>query len=289
MYDESMVSKQPNDANAIADAVAALTRAIADSAKGASVDAKVELATQLASATTKIQASLGTAAETLVRSANKTAANGRAAKAENTRRDLISAARRVFAARGYEGASVAELAKEAGYTKGALYANFATKEDLFIAALLDVAKESDHTDTGELVQPQPSKMNVEEILIGMEAYLYVFRHPGKRPDLEQICQESLGYIANHVHNLRPGHAEGAPAYLPPGAPSKGDWYLAYGFWALPSMAAVVSPGLGDTFDIDEAVAWLSAILENVDETDPMFSQEGPRAWVGNAGTDEALG
>jgi AcrR family transcriptional regulator len=54
---------------------------------------------------------------------------------ERTRSDLLDAAGRVFAARGIERASVDEVAGEAGYTKGAVYANFASKEELFLAML----------------------------------------------------------------------------------------------------------------------------------------------------------
>ena len=50
-----------------------------------------------------------------------------------TRRRLIDAAEVVFARSGYNGASVDEIAKEAGATTGALYSNFAGKEDLFLA------------------------------------------------------------------------------------------------------------------------------------------------------------
>jgi AcrR family transcriptional regulator len=39
----------------------------------------------------------------------------------------------VFASRGYEGASVAEIAEEAGFSHGAVYSNFTDKEDLFLA------------------------------------------------------------------------------------------------------------------------------------------------------------
>jgi AcrR family transcriptional regulator len=39
----------------------------------------------------------------------------------------------VFAQGGYDGASVGRIAEEAGYSHGAVYANFADKEDLFLA------------------------------------------------------------------------------------------------------------------------------------------------------------
>jgi AcrR family transcriptional regulator len=50
-----------------------------------------------------------------------------------TRRRLLDGAEAVFARSGYHGASVDEIAREAGATTGALYSNFASKEDLFLA------------------------------------------------------------------------------------------------------------------------------------------------------------
>lgn len=50
-----------------------------------------------------------------------------------TRRRLLDSAEVVFARRGFHGASVEEIAREAGATTGALYSNFSGKEDLFLA------------------------------------------------------------------------------------------------------------------------------------------------------------
>jgi len=52
-----------------------------------------------------------------------------------TRSKLLEAAGKVFACRGMERATVDEVAGEAGYTKGAFYANFKSKEELFLAML----------------------------------------------------------------------------------------------------------------------------------------------------------
>ncbi|QEC46597.1 TetR/AcrR family transcriptional regulator [Baekduia soli] len=56
---------------------------------------------------------------------------------EHTRRCLLDAAARVFARRGLAQASVDEVAADAGFTKGAVYANFASKEELFLE-MMDV-------------------------------------------------------------------------------------------------------------------------------------------------------
>jgi AcrR family transcriptional regulator len=56
-------------------------------------------------------------------------------KQEQTRSCLMESASRVFARRGLGGASIDEVAEDAGYTKGAFYANFKSKEELYLAML----------------------------------------------------------------------------------------------------------------------------------------------------------
>jgi AcrR family transcriptional regulator len=53
----------------------------------------------------------------------------------NTRERLLRAARSVFARSGFHGASVDEIAAEAGFSTGALYSNFTGKEDLFLVLM----------------------------------------------------------------------------------------------------------------------------------------------------------
>jgi AcrR family transcriptional regulator len=76
-----------------------------------------------------------------------------------TRRRLIDAAEAVFARSGYHGASVEEIAREAGATTGALYSNFAGKEDLFLALFeeriaADVDEYSKVVATGATLEEQ---------------------------------------------------------------------------------------------------------------------------------------
>src|SRR5271170_4358374 len=53
----------------------------------------------------------------------------------NTRERLLDASRSAFARSGFHGASVEEIASEAGFSTGALYSNFDGKEDLFLALM----------------------------------------------------------------------------------------------------------------------------------------------------------
>ncbi len=55
--------------------------------------------------------------------------------AADTRERLLQAAAQVFAARGYDGTRVADIATAAGVSKGAMYAHYSSKADLLVAAL----------------------------------------------------------------------------------------------------------------------------------------------------------
>jgi AcrR family transcriptional regulator len=52
-----------------------------------------------------------------------------------TRSHLLEAAAQVFARQGFHGASIDDVARAAGFTKGAVYSNFKNKEDLFLALM----------------------------------------------------------------------------------------------------------------------------------------------------------
>ncbi|MGI5282956.1 TetR/AcrR family transcriptional regulator [Nonomuraea polychroma] len=65
----------------------------------------------------------------------------RAEQKEHTRRTLLAASRRLFAAKGYGAVGLAEVVRESGVTKGALYHHFAGKAELFRAVLEEVQQE----------------------------------------------------------------------------------------------------------------------------------------------------
>jgi AcrR family transcriptional regulator len=59
----------------------------------------------------------------------------RDAQVERNRGLLLAAARRVFLARGFHGASLDAIAEEAGFSKGVVYSQFDSKADLFLTLL----------------------------------------------------------------------------------------------------------------------------------------------------------
>jgi AcrR family transcriptional regulator len=77
----------------------------------------------------------------------------RADRKAQTRARLLDAAERVFAAKGYRGASVDDVADTAGLTKGAIYAHFRTKEALYLA-LVREREVSSIQEVGELFESE---------------------------------------------------------------------------------------------------------------------------------------
>jgi AcrR family transcriptional regulator len=67
--------------------------------------------------------------------------NRQAERSASTRAKLIRAARPLFARRGYAGVGTEEIVRRAGVTRGALYHQFATKEELFLAVYEAVESE----------------------------------------------------------------------------------------------------------------------------------------------------
>jgi AcrR family transcriptional regulator len=59
----------------------------------------------------------------------------RSARKAQTRARLLEAAARVYARRGFNGATLDEVAAEAGFTKGAVYGHFGSKENLLLALM----------------------------------------------------------------------------------------------------------------------------------------------------------
>jgi len=75
-------------------------------------------------------------------------------KQAETRTRLLDAAERVFLRRGLQGSSVEEIAAEAGFTRGAFYSNFKSKDELFVELLQDRVYRQ-YAQMAEQAQEQP--------------------------------------------------------------------------------------------------------------------------------------
>src|SRR5271170_5492909 len=77
-----------------------------------------------------------------------------------TRERLLAAAEQVFARHGYGGASIDLISAEAGYSKGAVYSNFESKEAVFLE-LLRLCMERDMPELQRIVNLDPGKLSEE--------------------------------------------------------------------------------------------------------------------------------
>ncbi|MDT5079204.1 MAG: hypothetical protein QOJ80_3841 [Mycobacterium sp.] len=116
---------------------------------------------------------------------------------EHTRALLLDAAEEVFAEKGFTAATLDDIAHSAGYTKGAIYKHFSTKEDLFLAVsdrywrryfdnFAEVMSTATHIGARELDEVaerwrQLSRdRGAEHAALGHEFTLYLLRNPDAR-------------------------------------------------------------------------------------------------------------
>jgi AcrR family transcriptional regulator len=118
----------------------------------------------------------------------------------NTRERLLAAARSVFARSGFHGASVEEIASEAGFSTGALYSNFEGKEDLFLV-LMEIEIAEHARELSEAVRARASvaeraaggarqwmttiEREPDLLLLFMEFWAYGVRDAGVRPKVAE--------------------------------------------------------------------------------------------------------
>jgi AcrR family transcriptional regulator len=131
---------------------------------------------------------------------------------EMTRRHLLEAAALVFADKGFHGATLDEVAAAAGFTKGAVYSNFKSKDDLFLA-LLDDRIERQFAVTVEVLESGPHERaeqlpRMRELLHGgtffwddnwtvlyLEFVSYAIRNPEARAKLVARAERERSAVA----------------------------------------------------------------------------------------------
>jgi AcrR family transcriptional regulator len=118
----------------------------------------------------------------------------------NTRERLLASARSAFAESGFHGASVDEIASRAGFSTGALYSNFDSKEDLFLV-LMEREIDEHAREIAEAVSVRQSiaeratggaqrwmtmiEREPELLLLFMEFWAYGVRDPDVRPKVAE--------------------------------------------------------------------------------------------------------
>ena len=118
-------------------------------------------------------------------------------KTEATRLALLESARRIFARDGFEASRIEDIAAATGHTRGAFYAHFSTKEDLFFALLEQEANRRSQQiraamdgrqDAEERLQALRSfyvglMRDQQWVMLMLEFKLFALRHPRLRAKL----------------------------------------------------------------------------------------------------------
>ena len=124
----------------------------------------------------------------------------RADRRTKTRAELIAVAERRFSADGYHATSLDAVADEAGFTKGAVYSNFSSKEDLFFAvyerrverftAAAGLLPEAADVDAAvrEQVAAAAARRDREDgwLAVFFEFWAHVLRHPEHRARFAEL-------------------------------------------------------------------------------------------------------
>jgi AcrR family transcriptional regulator len=131
-----------------------------------------------------------------------------------TRQHLLEAAAIVFARNGLHGSTLDEVAATAGFTKGAVYSNFKSKEDLFLE-LLDDRMMRQYVVVSEVLESgshdQSDQRPRIRDLIGaglfwddtwsalyLEFVLYATRNPEARAKLAAFAQRSRALVQQMI-------------------------------------------------------------------------------------------
>src|SRR5271156_5782293 len=150
---------------------------------------------------------------------------------DDTREKLFEAAARVFEEQGIGGASVETIAAAAGFTRGAFYSNFKSKDELIIAMLEDHVEQSirrnlellsRHKNVGDFIDALRTMDRSRQDPLGrspllhMEMILFVARAEKRCPELAKRLRARRKLIADIVETtLRNSGKNGAlnPAWV----------------------------------------------------------------------------
>ena len=94
----------------------------------------------------------------------------RALAKQRTRERVLAAARRLFSERGYEGATIRDIAQAAGMSTGAVFASFADKSELFE----EILTADYEVIYAQMTQAARTAKTVDEALLGLFGVGYSF-------------------------------------------------------------------------------------------------------------------
>jgi AcrR family transcriptional regulator len=145
---------------------------------------------------------------------------GRREREKLTRRqEILDAARKIFGARGYEGATLDEVAREAEFAKGTLYSYFDSKAELFTALMEyefgELTGRAENALTGEKDTVRAVRATIVAFLTYFEERMDFFRaaialhKSGLHEDVEVVHDKFMHHFGRIGALLAEKLAEGA--------------------------------------------------------------------------------
>ena len=128
----------------------------------------------------------------------------RSARKARTRGALLDAAARVYARHGIDGATLDQVAEEAGFTKGAVYAHFGSKDNLLLALVEEYVA---HEVAEQVALFDRSETTWKRPLAGSDTFMAELE---ARPDLFRLLIE-LWVAAQRDERLRERYVAGLTA------------------------------------------------------------------------------
>jgi AcrR family transcriptional regulator len=135
---------------------------------------------------------------------------------KETRQLLLESAVETFAQLGFHGASVDKIAENAGFSKGAFYAHFHSKEELFLA-ILEQQMQLHVNNVRQVIDQQQSLSHFIETMneyflsvrqknrtwsmLTMEFLLYAMREESVRHKWSNMITQSVEQISKAIENL----------------------------------------------------------------------------------------
>jgi AcrR family transcriptional regulator len=132
------------------------------------------------------------------------------APTDPTTERLVQAAAEVFAEKGYEGAGVAEIARRAGFTTGAIYNRFSGKAELLAEAIKACTRDefdqlfAEHAFEGratDLLATVGSHLVTREPQPGQALLLEAFAAARRNPEVARLLREHLVERSNRLASL----------------------------------------------------------------------------------------
>ncbi|MGH9667881.1 MAG: TetR/AcrR family transcriptional regulator [Bryobacteraceae bacterium] len=115
--------------------------------------------------------------------------------------EILEAARKVFASKGFGSATVDDIAESAHISKGTVYLYFRSKRDLYLAALQEGVEEI-HEQTNRRMALERSAR--DKLRAFVETRIYYFE---RNRDFFKICQSEFGNLFTHPSQLNEAFTE----------------------------------------------------------------------------------